>query len=151
MKWILIAVMIILVMGCQKEESNFIESELLTYFDRFEEVAAERGIQINLADIDISAYINDIENRGTLGTCTSYTDGSQVINVDERYWDRADDLDKEYLVFHELGHCILDRDHDNSKDASGFCNSIMQSGSGDCRSTYSSSNRTQLLDELFAN
>lgn len=139
----------IIIMSCNKDQNNEIESELLTYFDSFELEAEARNLSIDIDNIDINGYVEDIEERGTLGQCKSYSDGSHTVVFDENYWDRITDLQREYLVFHELGHCILDRAHDDTKDANGNCNSIMQSGANTCKSIYSSENRTSLLDELF--
>jgi len=58
-------------------------------------------------------------------------------------------MSKEYLVFHELGHCILGRSHSNDILENGDCKSIMQSGTSNCKGNYNDENREMLLDELF--
>lgn len=136
--------------SCSKEnEPKIIEEELKVYIDLFIEEAAEREVDIDLSGVNLGAYIENIEENGTLGQCISYADGSKEIVINERNWDRLDDLEKEYVVFHELGHCVLNRSHDNTQDNSGTCQSIMQSGEGQCESTYNENNRSQLLEELF--
>jgi hypothetical protein len=37
----------------------------------------------------------------------------RLILIDEYYWEQIDYWRKEMIVFHELGHCELDLDHDN--------------------------------------
>lgn len=138
-----------LISACTNEEENIIEAELEVYFARFAEEATQRGKTVDFESIPLSAYIENIASRGTLGQCKSYSNGSKTIVVDEPYWNRIDDLQKEYIVFHELGHCVLDKDHDDSQADNGECISIMQSGEGSCKGEYSLQNRETLLNELF--
>lgn len=141
----------ILLTNCAKESGQtFIEPELEFYFDSFVHEAAEYGKEIDLSSLDLSAYVEDIEVNGTIGQCISYSDGSKEVVIDERNWNRLGDLEKEYVVFHELGHCILERSHSNAVDENGICESIMQSGEGLCQNHYSLSNRSDLLEELFS-
>ena len=67
---------------------------------------------INIAvdlDIDYNKLAYPI-----IGTCYVYTDGYRNIDIDPDAWNEAEDLKKEELIFHELGHCVLNRDHDNT-------------------------------------
>ena len=142
----------ILLSSCSKDsDPKIIEEELRVYFDAFVYEAAEYGKEIDLASIDIGAYVEDIQTAGTIGQCIKYSDGSKEIVIDERNWDRLDEFEKEYVVFHELGHCLLLRSHNNDVDENGFCESIMQSGEGFCVNHYKASNRSKLLQELFTN
>lgn len=34
-----------------------------------------------------------------------------LVVLDRKYWEVSDDLEREELVFHELGHCVLNRGH----------------------------------------
>jgi len=135
--------------GCSTDEAPVIERELAAYFDLFAAEAAVRGMTVDYSDADLSAYIENIQENGTIGQCKSYADGAKEVVVDNGYWDNATELEKEYVVFHELGHCLLDRAHDDSRTNNGFCTSIMQSGDNSCRSMYTEANRDVLLDELF--
>jgi hypothetical protein len=137
--------------SCSKENSQVIESELQIHFINFEAEAAAHGLDIDLSSIDLNGYIQNIETRGTLGQCKSYSDGSKQVIVDEQYWNRISDSEREYLVFHELGHCVLEREHNDGKDENGNCISIMQSGNNECKSVYNAEYKTELLNELFAN
>ena len=84
---------------------------LWDYFDRFEAAAQNQGRSIDLRTAQITAEFADIDGEGVAGTCTygSHLPGHVVI--DEQFWSRASDLLKEMIVFHELGHCVLMRDH----------------------------------------
>ena len=64
------------------------------------------------------------------GVCYYWLIGSNEIKINQKYWNNASDMQREQLIFHELGHCILNRDHDDSHvDIQGFMcpNSIMRS------------------------
>ena len=138
--------------SCSKEvEPKIVEAELQVYFDMFVSEASAHGVEIDLTQIDIGGYVQNIETTGTIGQCISYSDGSNEVVVDARNWDRVDQEEKEYVVFHELGHCILKRSHNDSQDNYGVCQSIMQSGEGLCQSRYDLNNRTAMLQELFTN
>ena len=136
--------------SCNKD-NQVIENELQIHFTNFEAEAIAHGINIDISSIDIGGYIQNIETRGTLGQCKSYSDGSQQVIVDEEYWNNISDAEREYLVFHELGHCLLEKEHNDEKDENGNCISIMQSGNNDCKGEYNSDNRDNLLFELFSN
>ena len=106
--------------SCSQEFDNDIEEELQVHFDNFIQEASLQGLEISLDEIDLDAYIQNIEERGTVGQCKSYSNGSKQVVIDQFFWNRASHLEREYVVFHELGHCILDRDHDDAKDANFF-------------------------------
>lgn len=48
---------------------------------------------------------------GIAGYCIEYSSGTKEIVFDSTYWSGITDLEKEELVFHELGHCQLNKDH----------------------------------------
>lgn len=47
-----------------------------------------------------------------VGVCTMYSDGNWEITVDREYWNTASKESRIGLIFHELGHCILHRQHE---------------------------------------
>lgn len=58
--------------------------------------------------------------------CFVYNDGFREIKVNPYWWYKFNYEQQEMLIFHELGHCIFDREHDNSTN--GKCpTSIMRS------------------------
>ena len=72
------------------------------------------------------------------------------ILLDSQFWRRASEMEKEFLVFHELGHCYLGRSHLDEVAQNGNCQSMMNSGMGNCRINYNSQTRNEYLDELFS-
>lgn len=49
----------------------------------------------------------------------------QQVVISKAMWDKMGASDREVLVFHELGHCILHRDHTDTRMASGYPASVM--------------------------
>lgn len=148
-----IIVILSVLAGCQKAEEATpaitVDAAFQPYFARFEAEGALRGLDIELAAGQIGAVFSDELATGQVGLCTQYTTGISIIEIRTSSWSAANDLEREHLVFHELGHCYLGRAHDDAKDASGYCLSMMQSGNGSCRYNYRSTNRAAYLDELF--
>ncbi|MEM1123104.1 MAG: hypothetical protein AAGJ18_21860 [Bacteroidota bacterium] len=144
-----------LLSSCAKERSEnfqaedlFIAEELAPYFDRFVAEGQARGLTVDLVAKNIEGYLIDIEESDVIGQCTYGNNTTRRVNIDRAYWNRATDLEKEFVIFHELGHCYLNRSHLNSQE-NRQCTSIMHSGTGTCRFRYTTSSRSGYLDELF--
>ena len=135
-----------------RSERNYplADPELWSHFRAFEDEAAARGFQVDLAAANIIGEIHEIEENNIAGLC-SYG-GRQArrnVVIDKNFWDRANHLYREYIVFHELGHCYLFRDHHEACFANGTYVSLMRSGNGDCRDNYRNSTRSYYIDELL--
>ena len=136
-------------------ERDNVDARLLPYFDRYEAEAARRGIAVDLTAVQLTAHVVEIDEDGVAGECTYDPSAPNRLVVDEALWDQTDggtpedDLLREYVVFHELGHCERLRAHREDRNPEGRCVSLMASGVGDCRPSYGASNRDLLLDELF--
>ncbi|MEP7320913.1 MAG: hypothetical protein ABI761_03300 [Saprospiraceae bacterium] len=148
--------------GCIKESLNFVgemaapgaypnvDMALWPYFKRFEDEAALRDINVDLQNAHITGFISDIPTEHVQGLCSHSSSDPKKVTVDLPFWDRASDQSREFVIFHELGHCYLGRSHDESKDSDGFCLSIMRSSQEDCRDNYTEFTRKKYLDELFS-
>ena len=126
-----------------------VDEALWIYFDRFEKEGLLRGLEIDLRQAEVTGVIEALEEDGVAGQCTYGSHRSNHVQVDQEFWERASDLLREFVVFHELGHCDLARDHREAANPDGTCQSIMASGTGDCRDNYRTSTRASYLDELF--
>ena len=122
---------------------------LWPYFERFEQEAALRGLAIDLVVSDVEGLIDEIHEENVLGECGYSPRFPGRITIDETFWEQANDRGKEFVVFHELGHCELLRGHFEGEFADGTCQSIMRSGIEGCRDNYRTTTRTAYLDELF--
>ena len=142
--------------SCQKDDSisdsdNFtgIDSRLVKYFDKFESAGATRGFEIDLEAEGFGGAIQKIE--GSAGKCFYGSHATPNVIIDIDYWNNADEMNRELMVFHELGHCYLQRGHMEDRMGDGICMSIMRSGDGSCFDNYTNDTRDYYLDELFSN
>jgi len=63
----------------------------------------------------VTLGLKHIEQSDTIGLCTlgKYF---REIDLDINYWNKASEIGKLALVYHELTHCYCDREHDYGKD-----------------------------------
>lgn len=126
-----------------------VDSELWSYWESFEEEAALRGVDIDLEALELVGIFVEIDQDHVAGSCTFSSNQPRVIRIDRTIWKDLPDRYREFIVFHELGHCVLFREHDESTDRQGNCLSIMRSGVDGCRDAYNEDTRGIYLDELF--
>ncbi len=135
--------------SCRNENSdNHIPNALSIHIENFQLEAEIRGFSYQIHE-DVTFEFGNLEQEGAAGQCQYHSNQTNLIIIDENFWQRASNNLREMVVFHELGHCVLGRGHDESKDNEGYCLSIMRSGLGDCRDQYNLSTREEYLDELF--
>lgn len=126
-----------------------VDRDLWLYFQRFEEEGNKRGMDIDLIASKITGIISDIEQEHVAGLCNYSSNAPEHVTIDTDFWASASDLYKEFVVYHELGHCYLVRGHREAAHADGTCKSLMRSGLEDCKDNYNSVSRADYLDELF--
>ena len=126
-----------------------VAEELWPYFERFEIAAAEQNIEVDLVRSKITGVIEELEEENVAGLCTYYSHAPNHVTIDLEFWNRFSDNFKEMIVFHELGHCILGRDHREGQLQDGKCISIMRSGSEFCQDAYIPSTKSYYIRELF--
>lgn len=127
-----------------------VDAALWSYFAAFEYEAALRNIRVDLAQERIQGSIENITESNVVGQCSYGGYARSHVVIDQNFWSRTNDLSREMIVFHELGHCFLYRDHTEGRFTDGTCLSIMRSGLQACRDNYRSSTRDFYLDELFS-
>jgi hypothetical protein len=66
--------------------------------------------------VNIPIYFLKIQRESTIGLCFGFKQSIlfRYIVIDSEYWEKSDSYEREALVFHELGHCVLDKDHNSS-------------------------------------
>jgi hypothetical protein len=125
--------------------------ELRPFYIAFEEAAAARGFDIDLTKEGVTGNIVELGNNAIAGVCVHRDDAPNRVAVDIGIWRSSSDAFREVIVFHELGHCVLGRDHLDEQQE-GMCQSIMHSGLTDCKIPLDDSIlREEYLDELFFN
>lgn len=105
-------VLLIILSGCA---SQTIDTELESYVDAFEQDSAIYGKPMQVSS---SVVFTDSLNPGERGRCTKNETEPNQVQILKSYWNQADETSRKVLVYHELGHCELGRDH----AASGIMN-----------------------------
>lgn len=160
-KWALIA---FLFFGCDEKEELSLEyrvpEELEPYVDNFFSEAEARGIILSRDNLIVE--FGDIKEDFICGNCNNVSTNTRiqkVITVDNvlKCWRNEQQL--EALIFHEMGHCILGRPHNDDLLPNGDPVSLMISNSISAYSPciYSIDNnpcnkafkREYYLDEIF--
>lgn len=63
-----------------------------------------------------------------VGLCKKWNNSSyREIEIDREYWDNANELSREQLILHELGHCELNLNHKDSFLDNNCPSSVMRS------------------------
>ena len=72
-------------------------------------------------------YDSPEKNKNWVGVCRKWNNSDyREIAIEKKYWDSIDDNGKKQLLMHELGHCELDKGHNDIED--GYCPvSVMRS------------------------
>lgn len=149
-KFLLISFLSLILICCQKDSNQpVIQAELQPYFDIFQEEGIKRGVNVDFDIRKIEARIANLLDSNVNGWCSLNEDRPHEIIIDNDFWSEANEFEKEFIIMHELGHCYLERNHDDSIDDNGVCNSIMHSTSETCIFPYDGESRDDYLDELF--
>lgn len=88
-------------------ETYYIEPEILPYVQEFNQDSPIDASQIEIIFMELDH--ND-------GLC--YTKNKRIY-IDKRKWGMKNYVQKKVLIYHELGHCILNLEHNNMKN--NFC------------------------------
>jgi hypothetical protein len=136
-------------LACNDDSGLSVSPELQPYLDSFEEEARARGIDLDFDVNPVTANFNRIPNSGIAGQCFRNPDIPNSISIDLVFWNTQDEIGKEFLMYHELGHCAIGREHRDETDSFNTCLSIMHSVVGICNNTYGPATKDDLLDELF--
>ena len=137
--------------SCAEEDLVETDLELQPYFELFAYEAELRGFTVDYEAERIEGLLQDIPQSSIQGQCFHNEKKPKKVIIDTDYWSNAGKFEKEFIIFHELGHCFLNREHLDDAAADGSCISIMHSNPGVCFFDLNNENRTAYLDELFAN
>lgn len=93
-----------------------IDPEFVPLFLTFLASAAQHAMNISreLSDNLTIKFETLPYSDGSFGTIVGYCSfptGSPIVQVDRKFWGEVDAYTRESLVFHELGHCLLLRQH----------------------------------------
>ena len=128
----------------ETENKPYIDSQFRHHVDMFKIEAAWRGLTVDIDKVSVMFDVKD-KDPSVVGLC-SLSFIAPTIRIRHDIWNTMQEEEREALLFHELGHCLLHRNHcDND---SGTPISLMNSTvfGGDLYSK----NRSRFIDELFS-
>lgn len=146
----LLIIALVLISCAEDIEPHFhIDPEIQPYFDQFMEDAASRGIEITVPKSFEMTLVPWEEIRNT-AVCRrrNSTDDWQRIQIREE-WSGFHEYMKIYIVYHELGHCFLDRPHTVDSYSIMFYTELDGISLG-TTNFAKHSNRERMIDELFS-
>lgn len=141
MKTLLAISILILTAGCGHQ----IDPQLQPYVDSFEK---DGGLSVGALVVQFGP-LQDAESAASVdtGLCQKKFLSTPTITIDPEQWARQNADQREKTMYHELGHCVLDRGHKTEKDAWNNPSSIMNQGPID--SQIYEIRHAEYLDELF--
>lgn len=93
------------------------------YVQEFIAEGAKRGKTISFDDSGLRIQFTEFPLDGAAGFCRL---GRYDVEIDKANWFRFSERFRSYLLFHELGHCELDRLHRNDKFSDDTWKSILR-------------------------
>ena len=97
-----------------------IEPALQEYVDNFLVEGASRGHPIQITDL-IVRFSPDLGDN-VLGECWTGGSSTPTIYISMRYWPYETVVYRRIIMFHELGHCVLNREHElTGRIRNGYC------------------------------
>ena len=141
--------------SCKDPKEYNVNSSFANYLQRFETEGASRG---HTFDPKANGLIIEFANLKDNTAGLTHFETPIRIEIDKTYWtdisnSAGADLMKEDLIFHELGHGLLNRNHLNTTLPNGDWKSIMCGGdkvnNRSWNINYRGMRRTYYIDELF--
>ncbi|TAE60242.1 MAG: hypothetical protein EAZ89_01710, partial [Bacteroidetes bacterium] len=128
-----------------------VPSIIQPYIDLFEQEAAARGQTLNIDNLKVE-FETDLQGGDAAGLCTFASPNTPTphIRLDTTSYNwQNNEYHREILIFHELGHCILNRLHKDDVLPNGNYASIMRStGEQLYGGSLNAFKRDYYLDEL---
>ena len=157
LKYTLLSVILFLFafQSCKEPKEYRVNSSFSIYLQRFESEAASRGHFFDLKNNGLIIEFANLSNN--IAGLTHYEDPIRI-EIDKTYWDNISkssgaDFMKEDLMFHELGHGLLNRKHLNTILSNGDWKSMMCGGDKVNNRTwninYHGFRRNYYINELF--
>lgn len=105
----------LLMVGCATMESSHvlsIDPAIKPHFDVFLTEGRSRGRNLNIDHLVMKFVNYDEFSKGSVVIAQCHYalgDKAAIIMVDRDWWNWAAPETREQVIFHELGHCVLDR------------------------------------------
>jgi hypothetical protein len=116
-------ILLLALSACSHEHQLIIEPQYQQYVTTFERDAATVGKSIKVDDL----IVETASDLGTtrMGECRRAEDMTPKIVISNRFWGFLNETERQMLFHHELGHCVLNRPHNDNFDSFGEPISLM--------------------------
>jgi hypothetical protein len=98
-----ISFLILFLLGCVSPVKKVTDPEFTEYLQKF---TKDTGISVNIP-------VTFMSSDKYAGWCKKYSSGYKIIEIDYKYWNSSNENGKEQIIYHELGHCLLNKEHNN--------------------------------------
>jgi hypothetical protein len=148
MKYFLALILSLTLTACGKDHTPqlSIQGQYQPYVDAFQARSKMAGHSIQITDLIIQS-VDSIEEKYVVAKCLGNNGSTPpTIVVSQQYWTHLDVFYREELIFHEMGHCVLNRSHRtdvNNNLPLSIMNPYIFAGDG-----YTT-NYSQYMHELF--
>ena len=118
-----ILIFVVASVGCAKPSGD---QALIEIAERFVSDAARYGVTVDINDYTLKFVeaLRPMPGKNIIGECFNY---KNEVHIKKRWFDRASEADREALLYHELGHCVLRRGHkEGAAGPGGSPTSVMQ-------------------------
>ncbi len=134
MRRLLLFLFLALLTACEDQETpappKVIPALVQPIVDRFEAEATRRGIQLDMSKLSFEFVqgISSNTNPGLVVAACTRGDDLHLVEIDTTniFWVFAGEMGQEEVVFHELGHCLLERRHIEDVLPDGSFKSMMR-------------------------
>lgn len=122
----LLSSLLLLCLGCSQglRAAPIRDQGLEPYIDKFVYIARNELLNPDFNIGQLSYSFEDMGDSNVAGSCTLVPYRPEV-RINTRYWKRYTELERDELIQHELGHCLLFRGHREDKFSDGSPKSIM--------------------------
>ena len=163
---LLTSLLLLTLLGCQSTKQDgpqpvqySVPEAVEPFMKTFREEAQKRGSSVSTANLIIE--FGTPQGQDVCGQCTLETGKTPriLLNNNSFCWQQANEQERECLLFHELGHCLLKRLHKTDKFPDGAFTSLMNPDNVDvyatCRYPIGGEEcdkrprRNYYIDELF--
>jgi hypothetical protein len=127
MKKLIVVVFIAFLSGCGSGSGLNISAEFQSTFDTFKSELASRNVNIQINNLTIQMDQTLVGTPNT-AVCTIAWGKAPVISVNPSIWSSLNIKDQEMVIFHELGHCILGRIHNDTMIPTPFLGNNTEAG-----------------------
>lgn len=134
----IIVIFLVLLFSCEEKQNIYIvDSDLSIYVDAFFQQASIHGVEISKENLVVRKSVNISPKLGLF----SISDGQRVVEINAY---AVNDFNNDYveaIVFHELGHALLNKPHQD--DVKSLMNTNL------CLKCYADEKKLY-IDQLFS-